>query len=55
LAIDALKEAIYDYYSKNKIEIPEDLEKEHRRIIKTKDEIEKRYKKFREMEREILK
>jgi nitrogen fixation NifU-like protein len=55
LAIDALKEAIYDYYSKNKIEIPEDLEKEHQRIIKTKEEIEKRYKKFREMEREILK
>ncbi|MGC9031343.1 MAG: iron-sulfur cluster assembly scaffold protein [Minisyncoccia bacterium] len=46
LAIDALKEAIYDYYLKNKIKIPEDLEKEHQRIIKTKEELEKRYKNF---------
>lgn len=44
LAIDALKEAIYDYYKKKKIKIPQDLEKEHQRIIKTKEKIEKRYK-----------
>jgi nitrogen fixation NifU-like protein len=54
LAIDALKEAIYDYYLKNKIEIPEDLEKEHQRIIKTKEELEKRYKGFQGFEKEIL-
>ena len=55
LAVDALKEAIYDYYLKNKLEISEDLEKEHRRITKTKEELEKRYKGFQTFEKEILK
>ncbi len=55
LAVDALKEAIYDYYLKNKIEISEDLEKEHQRITKTKEELEKRYKGFQAFEKEILK
>ena len=55
LAVDALKEAIYDYYLKNKLEISEDLEKEHRRITKTKEELEKRYKGFQAFEKEILK
>jgi len=55
LAVDALKEAIYDYYVKNKIDIPEDLEKEHQRITKTKEELEKRYKGFQSFEKEILK
>lgn len=55
LAIDALKEAIYDYFVKNKLEIPEELKKEHQRIIKTKEEIEKRYKDFATFEKEILK
>jgi len=54
LAIDALKEAIYDYYLKNKLEISEDLEKEHQRITKTKEELEKRYKGFQAFEKEIL-
>jgi len=35
LAVDALIEAIYDYLSKNKREIPEKLEKQHERILKT--------------------
>ena len=55
LAVDALKEAIYDYYLKNKLEIPEDLEKGHQRITKTKEELEKRYKGFQAFEKEILK
>jgi len=54
LALDALKEAIYDYYQRKKIKIPEDLEKEHQRIVKTKEEIEKKYKEFRDLEREVL-
>jgi len=54
LAVDALKEAIYDYYLKNKIEIPEELEKEHQRITKTKEELEERYKGFQTFEKEIL-
>ena len=55
LAVDALKEAIYDYFKKEKIEISEDLEKEHQRITKTKEELEKRYKGFQTFEKEILK
>jgi len=55
LAVDALKEAIYDYYKREKIEISEDLEKEHQRITKTKEELEKRYKGFQAFEKEILK
>jgi len=55
LAVDALKEAIYDYFKKEKIEISEDLEKEHQRITKTKEELEKRYKGFQTFEKEVLK
>jgi nitrogen fixation NifU-like protein len=54
LALDALKEAIYDYYQKEKIKIPEELEKEHQRIVKTKEEIEKKYKEFRDLEKGVL-
>lgn len=54
LALDALKEAIYDYYKKRKIKIPDELEKEHKRIIKIKEEISKRYKNFQNLERKIL-
>jgi len=54
LAVDALSEAIYDYFLKNKFKIPLELEKEHQRIIKTKEEIEKRYKDFTQFEKEIL-
>ena len=46
LAADALSEAIYDYLSKNKKEIPRELEKRHQRIEKERKEIEKRYKKW---------
>lgn len=43
LAAEALKQAIYNYYLKNKIPIPHELEKEHQRISKNQAEIEKRY------------
>lgn len=46
LAVDALNEAIYDYLSKNKKKIPEELEKKHQRLEKEKNEIKKRYKKW---------
>lgn len=45
LAVDALSEAIYDYLSKNKRKIPKKLEIRHRKIEKSKEEIEKRHKK----------
>ena len=54
LAVDALKEAIYDYYLKNKISIPKKLEMEHRRITKTREGIEKKYKGFIDFGKEIL-
>lgn len=43
LAIDALSEAIYDYLAKNKREIPEELQKRHKKIKKDLEVIEKRY------------
>ena len=46
LAVDALAEAIYDYSSKNKKTISEELKKRHERIKKEKELIEKRYKKW---------
>jgi len=55
LAVEALKEAIYNYYSKNKMKIPKELKKEHQRIIKIKKEIEKRYREFSKLERKVLK
>jgi len=54
LAVDALKEGIYDYYLKNKIPIPKELEKEHRMVVKTREAIEGRYKEFQKFEKEIL-
>ncbi len=43
LAIDALSEAIYDYLTKNKREIPKELQKRHKKIKKDLEVIEKRY------------
>lgn len=55
LAVDALHEAIYDYYTRNKLPIPEELKKEHERIQKDLATIEHRHKEFVEMEKKILK
>ncbi len=46
LAVDALIEAIYDYFLKSKKDIPEELEKRHKKIEKEKEIIEKRYKEW---------
>lgn len=35
LSVDALREAIYNYLTKERVEVPESLEKEHQRIGKT--------------------
>jgi nitrogen fixation NifU-like protein len=43
LAIDALQEAIYDYLSKNKKTIPQELQKRHQRIENEKKMIKKKY------------
>ncbi|PIS39747.1 MAG: iron-sulfur cluster assembly scaffold protein, partial [Candidatus Nealsonbacteria bacterium CG08_land_8_20_14_0_20_38_20] len=43
LAADALSEALYDYFVKNKREIPKELEDKHRTAEKAKKEIGERY------------
>lgn len=45
LAVDALIEAVYDYFLKSGKKIPKDLESKHSIIKKSKDIIEKRYEK----------
>lgn len=54
LAADALHEAIYDYLSKNKRPIPNNLQKEHERIQNTLKQIEGQHKEFTKFEEEIL-
>lgn len=54
LAADALKEAIYDYLSKNKKPVPEELQKDHARIIGTLKQVEERHKDFTDFEERIL-
>lgn len=55
LAASALAEAIYDYLSKKKREIPKELQKKHQRIAKEKKEIKKRYKEWIKIEEEMHK
>jgi len=50
LAADALHEAIYDYLLKNKLEIPEKLRKEHKRIKKELKQVEEQHKDFLKLE-----
>ena len=53
LAADALAEAIYDYYTKQKRAIPAELETKHQRIKKEKDIVEEKYKDWTQKEEEI--
>ena len=46
LAVDALTEAIFDYLSKKKREIPNGLREKHERLQREKEIIEKRYEKW---------
>jgi len=48
LAVDALAEAIYDYFSKTSKKIPSDLQKRHNLIQKSKEIIENRYEDWSE-------
>lgn len=53
LAADALAEAIYDYYTKQKHTISAELEQKHQRIQKEKDVVEEKYKDWTSKEEEI--
>ena len=44
LAVDALREAIYDYLKKNNRKIDKELEKTHQRILKEQKLIEEKFK-----------
>lgn len=54
LAADALKEAIYNYLSKSKKLVPEELQKNHDRIVNTLKQVEKTHKEFTKFEEKIL-
>lgn len=54
LAVDALVEAIYDYLEKEEKSIPQELQKRHQRIEKTKKEVERKYAKWVEAENKAL-
>jgi len=53
LANDALTEAIYNYLTKNKLPIPKELEKRHKRIKKETEFVEEKFKDYIKMEKEI--
>ncbi len=55
LAIDALSEAIYDYYKKNNLKIPDEVANRHERIRQTCKTVEKKYKEYTEFEEKVLK
>ena len=53
LAADALVEAVYDFYTRQKRQIPADLEERHQRIKKEKDIVEEKYKDWTQKEEEM--
>ena len=53
LAAGALSEAIYDYLSKKKKEIPKELQEKHRGLEREKKEIEKKYKEWIKIEEKM--
>ncbi len=54
LAAEGLHEAIYDYLKRNKMEIPEELEKEHQRIKKDLKQVEEKHPEHIKFEESIL-
>ena len=55
LAADALTEAIYDYLSKNKLPISDELKKSHERIQQQTEEVEEKFKDYVHLEKKIWK
>jgi nitrogen fixation NifU-like protein len=54
LAADALTEAVYNYYSKNKIPISKELKESHERILKQTHDVEEKHKDYVKMEKEFF-
>jgi nitrogen fixation NifU-like protein len=55
LAAGALSEAVYDYLTKQKREIPKDLQERHERMKKEKKEVEEKYKEWIKLEEKMHK
>jgi nitrogen fixation NifU-like protein len=55
LVADALHEAIYDYLSKSKKTIPENLKREHERIQNTLKRVEEGHKELTDIEKKLFK
>lgn len=53
LASGALSEAIYDYLSKNKREIPKELQARHQKLDKERKEIQEKYKEWTKLEEKM--
>ena len=53
LAVDALSEALFDYFKKQKREIPSELQKRHELAEKIGKEIEHRHAELAELEEEV--
>jgi len=54
LAVDALHEAIYNYFVKNKMPISEKLKQEHERTLGTLKNIEERHGDYIKLEEKVL-
>jgi nitrogen fixation NifU-like protein len=55
LASDALSEAVYDYFSKNKLPISKELLEKHEKIKRETEMIEKMHKDYIDVEKKIWK
>jgi nitrogen fixation NifU-like protein len=55
LAIDALSEAIYDYYKRKNLPVPKELANRHENIQQTLKTMERRYKDYIALEKKIWK
>jgi nitrogen fixation NifU-like protein len=55
LAADALLEAVYDYFRRQKRIIPKELEESHQRIQGSRERIEERYSEWTKLEEKIRK
>lgn len=55
LAADALNEAVFDYFSKNKLPISKEILERHERIQKETKAIEEKHKDYIELEKKIWK
>lgn len=53
LAAEALNEAVYDYLTKNKRDVPEQVREKHERSVEHMESLEKRYSKFIEKEESV--